>query len=148
MDKWGITILRLAMGLTFALHGGQKLFVYGIEGVTGAMAGLGLPLPAVSALLVTAAELGGGLALLMGLYTRLAAIPLAFTMLVALVAVHLKQGFFLPNGFEYTFVLLAASIALAFTGPGALALDTLLERRLDDSDSVRQGTRPRESRVA
>ena len=49
--------------------------------------------------------------------------------LVAVAVVHLRGGFFLPKGFEYALTLLAASIALALTGPGAAALDTLLGRR-------------------
>jgi putative oxidoreductase len=73
-------------------------------------------------------ELLGGLALLAGLFTRWVALPLAFTMLVAMVAVHLPAGFFLPNGIEFTLVLLAASVSLALTGPGAFALDSVLGR--------------------
>lgn len=123
MQEWGITILRVIVGLTFALHGAQKLFIYKIDGVTGAMRQMGLPLPRLSALLATAAELFGGIALIAGFYTQLAAVPLAFTMLIATLAVHLKEGYFGPKGYEYTLVLFAASIALIFTGSGALAIN-------------------------
>ncbi|MBI4472237.1 MAG: DoxX family protein [Acidobacteria bacterium] len=146
MEKWGITILRVVVGLIFVAHGAQKLFQFGITGTAGAMEQIGLPLPLLSAILATAAEFLGGIALVTGLYTRLAAIPLAFTMLVAALTVHLKGGFFLPAGIEYTLVLLAANIALVLTGPGALALDNL--RRSHDSASTLEGTRAREPRLA
>ena len=120
---WGLAILRIVVGLVFVMHGGQKLFVYGIDGVAGSLAKTGLPLPYVSAVLATAAEFGGGLALLLGLHTRWAAVPVAITMLTAMLTVHLKRGFFLP-GVEYTLTLLAAAIALMLAGGGALSLDS------------------------
>lgn len=126
---WGITVLRVVVGIVFLMHGGQKLFVLGISNVAGFLGQAGFPLPMLSAVALTAAEFLGGLALLLGLFTRLAAIPLAFTMLVAMLAVHLKGGFFLPSGFEYTLVLLAANVALVFLGSGNAAVDNLLEKR-------------------
>ncbi|MGE0407072.1 MAG: DoxX family protein [Candidatus Korobacteraceae bacterium] len=128
LQPWGLTVLRAALGIVFLAHGSQKLFTYGIDGVTAGMASVGIPFPAVSAVLVTGVEFLGGLALLLGLFTRAAAIPLAITMLVATLQVHAKGGFFLPNGYEFTLTLLAASIALALTGPGALALDNRIFR--------------------
>jgi putative oxidoreductase len=127
--RWGLTVLRVVVGVVFAAHGGQKLFVYGLDGVEQSMAGMGIPLPGVSAVLVTLTELLGGLALVAGLFTRLAAVPLAITMAVAMLAVHLPGGFFAPNGIEYMLTLLAASVALGLTGPGALAADNLLAAR-------------------
>ncbi|MBI4422005.1 MAG: DoxX family protein [Gemmatimonadetes bacterium] len=126
LQLWGVTILRLVVGAVFVAHGAQKLLVFGFPGVTGAMAQLGLPLPAASAAAVTAAEFLGGIALVLGLFTRWAAIPLAFTMLVALTVAHLKGGFFLPSGIEYVLTLLAATTALALLGPGHAALDNLV----------------------
>ena len=70
---WGLAILRVVVGFTFFMHGWQKLFVFGHAGVTGFMTQLGIPFPAVSAVLVTAVELAGGLALLFGAFTRVAA---------------------------------------------------------------------------
>ena len=128
-SEWGVAILRIVVGLVFVIHGGQKLFVYGIEGVAGSFTQIGLPLPYVSALLATAAEFGGGLALLLGLYTRWAAVPIAATMLVAIFQVHLKNGFFAPGGFEYPLTLLAAAIALMSVGSGALSIDSLRARK-------------------
>lgn len=124
----GIALLRVGVGGVFAAHGAQKLFAFGIPGVAGLLGQIGIPFPALSAAAVTAAELLGGLALAAGAFTRWAALPLAFSMLVAGVAVHLKGGFFLPAGVEYVLVLFLASVALALTGPGAFSVDRLLGR--------------------
>jgi putative oxidoreductase len=116
-------LLRVIIGIVFLAHGYQKLFVWGIHGVAGTFGQMGIPLPITSAYLATFAELFGGLALLVGFGTRLAAIPVGFTMLVALLQVHLKGGFYLPTGFEYVLVLLAANVVLVIGGGGALALE-------------------------
>ncbi|MBI3271236.1 MAG: DoxX family protein [Planctomycetes bacterium] len=129
LRDWGIAVLRVAVGGVFVAHGAQKLFVYGIPGVAGLMAQLGIPFPTLSALAVTAAEFLGGLALLAGFFTRLAALPIAFSMVVAAATVHLKNGFFLPNGAEYVLLLLSASAALSLTGSGAFSVDRLLAGR-------------------
>ena len=120
---WGLAILRIALGITFALHGYQKWFVYGISGVEKGFTDAGIPIPGISAIVVATVELVGGLLLILGLLTRYAAILLAIVMLVALARVHLPAGFFLPQGYEYTFNLLAALIAILLAGPGAAALD-------------------------
>ena len=125
----GLAVLRVVVGIVFLMHGGQKLFIYGFHNVGGFMQQLGIPLPQVAGVVVTLVEFLGGLALLLGLFTRWAALLIACDMLVAVAVVHLRGGFFLPKGFEYALTLLAASIALALTGPGAAALDTLLGRR-------------------
>jgi putative oxidoreductase len=123
MEAWGITILRVAVGLPYIVHGGQKLFIHKMAKVTMMMKANGLPWPRVCAILVSTVEFFGGIALVLGFYTRLAAMPLSFTMVVALVAVKLKGGYFLPEGYEYVLLLLAASIALIFTGSGAFAIN-------------------------
>jgi putative oxidoreductase len=122
----GLTLLRVIVGVVFLAHGYQKLFVWGIGGVTGAFTQMGIPAPHLSAYLATFAEFFGGAALLLGLFTRLAAIPVAFTMLVAILQVHLQGGFYAPKGVEYPLTLLAANIALVIAGGGAFALDNLI----------------------
>jgi len=123
---WGLLIIRVALGAVFVAHGLQKMFVFGHAGVAGMLGQLGLPFPGVSAALITAAELGGGLALINGAFTRVAAAILAFSMIVAIATVHLSHGFFAPMGVEYPLTLLLANVALVVTGGGAFSLDRLL----------------------
>jgi len=126
--SWGLFVLRIAVAVVFLVHGGQKLFVFGFHGVIGFFTQIGIPAPGLSAPVVTLVEFFGGLALLLGIATRWAAILLAVEMVGAILFVHAKNGFFLPTGFEYAFTLVAANIALALAGPGALALDNFLHR--------------------
>lgn len=128
LSAYGITVLRVVVGIIFVAHGFQKITGFGLAGTAGFLGSLGIPLPGVAAGLLIATELVGGLALILGLATRAAAVALAFSMVVALLTVHLQAGFFLPNGFEYVLVLLAANVALALTGAGALAIDPLVTR--------------------
>lgn len=129
LKDWGLSLLRIGVGGVFVAHGAQKLFGFGIPGLSGFMSQIGVPFPTLSAVAVTAAEFLGGLALVAGFGTRLAAIPIAFSMLVAALTVHLKNGFFLPSGVEYVLVLFLASVALSLTGSGALSVDRWLEKR-------------------
>ena len=128
LESWGITILRVVVGIVFLAHGGQKLFVWGFGNVAGFFAQVGIPAPMLTAVVVTMVEFLGGLALLLGLFTRWAAIPLAVNMLGAFLTVHAKGGFFLPNGFEFVLTLLAANVALGFLGSGAASVDGLLQK--------------------
>ncbi len=129
LGSYGSTVLRLVVGIVFIAHGWQKLFTMHIPGVAGFLTMLHIPLPGVSAVVLTCVELLGGLALVLGIVTRWAALLLAFDMLVAILAVHLKNGFFMPSGYEYALTLLAACIALAMTGPGLASLDDVLAKR-------------------
>lgn len=125
----GMAVLRVAVGIVFVMHGKQKLFEMGFQHVGAFMHSLGIPLSQVAGVAVPILEFFGGLALLLGLFTRWIAILLACDMLVAMLAVHLKHGFFGPGGVEFVLTLLAANIALALSGPGAAGLDGLLARR-------------------
>jgi len=113
----GLLPLRLVIALVFLMHGGQKLFVYGIPGVTGAMHGMGIPLPQVSAIVVTAVELLGGLAILAGVFTRWAALLLVCDMAVVVLYVKIHGGFFAPGGVEFELTLLAGALTLALLAP-------------------------------
>lgn len=128
--------LRIPTGIIFMAHGAQKLFGafggYGLEGTGQWMASIGLEPGYLMALGAGSAEFFGGLALLLGLLVRPAAAVLAFTMLVAIFAVHIGNGLFMSNnGYEFGLALFSISVALVFSGGGALSADQALARKLD-----------------
>jgi len=131
MDAWrgyGPTVLRIVTGIIFALHGWQKVG-FGLPQVAGMLEGMGFMLPFVFAVLLIAAELVGGIMLILGLFTRLAAKSLVIVSLVALFVVHLPNGFFMnTGGYEYILLLLAASVSLMLTGGGKWSLDSKITR--------------------
>lgn len=123
--------LRLPVGIIFVAHGAQKLFGwfggYGLEGTGQWMASVGLEPGYTMALLAGGAEFFGGLALILGLLVRPASVVLAFTMVMAIFAVHISNGLFMSNnGYEYALALLAASVALAISGAGRASLDRII----------------------
>lgn len=128
-------VLRIIAGITFSLHGAQKLFAwfggYGLEGTGQWMASIGLEPGYLMALLAGSAEFFGGLFLIAGLLTRPTAIVTAFTMLVAIFAVHIENGFFMAtNGYEFGLALFGMSLSLVFSGAGKFALDNALAKGL------------------
>jgi putative oxidoreductase len=131
--------LRVPAGIIFAAHGAQKLFGafggYGLVGTGQWMASIGLEPGYLMALAAGSAEFFGGLALLVGLLTRPAALVLAFTMLVAILTVHAQNGLFMANnGYEFGLSLLAIAVALLFNGAGAYSLDSWLSGRTSRQD--------------
>jgi len=127
--------LRIPVGIILLAHGAQKLFGafggYGLEGTGQWMASIGLEPGYLMALLAGSAEFFGGLALILGLLSRPAALLAAFTMLVAIVTVHLENGLFLSNnGYEFGLALLAAAVSIVFAGGGSLSVDNVIARRM------------------
>ena len=123
--------VRIGAGVIFAAHGAQKLFGwfggYGLEGTAGWMASIGLEPGYALAILAGSTEFFGGLMLIIGLLVRPSAAVLAVTMLVAIVSVHLANGFFMSNnGYEFALALLAISVGLALRGAGSYSADRVL----------------------
>lgn len=119
MQKWynadtGLLMLRVATGLVFLYHGWVKL--QGIEGTGMFFGSLGIPLPALMAWVVALVEFVGGIALLTGVYSRIAAKLLAVTMIVALLTAHIDGPW---KSAELPLVLLGSMLAIAMGGPGA-----------------------------
>ena len=128
-------ILRVPVGLILAAHGAQKLFGWfggnGLAGTAQWMSSIGIEPGLLMALLAGGAEFFGGLALVLGLLTRPAALIAAFTMLVAIFSVHIGNGLFASDGgYEYALVLMVAFIALAVQGGGYLSMDKALSEKL------------------
>ena len=141
-----LAILRVVLGVTFILHGGQKLFVFGFAGVSGAFAQMGIPAPGLLGPFVAFVEFFGGIAILLGLLTRLAALGIGATMVVAILTVHLKNGFFAPTGIEFPLSLLGSAIALVITGAGDFSLDALIGKRLNGGAVAEQEVAPARTR--
>lgn len=135
MFPYGPAVLRLAVGAIFIAHGAQKLFgVWGGGGPSGTAAfftQLGLSPAYPLALFVGVVELIGGLMLVIGAFTLVAALALTINMGVAVWKAHLPSGFFLNwalipgqgHGYEFHLVLIASLVSLMLTGAGAFSID-------------------------
>jgi len=130
------TILRLVLGIVFLAHGSQKMLGwfggYGFSATMHAFTTM-MHIPTVFAFLAIAAEFFGGLGLILGLLTRVAAFGIAVNMLVAIVTVHAQFGFFANwygaqkgEGFEYHLLVLAMCAFLMLQGAGAFSVDRLV----------------------
>lgn len=127
MLDWGILVLRLALGIMFMAHGLQMAFgLFGGSGVKAfsqMLSGLGFVPAMFWAYIGAYTVLIGGLLVIVGVQTRLAAILLLIFILTAGIRVHLGKGFFLSNGgFEYTFIIAAICLALILLGPGKFSI--------------------------
>lgn len=117
------TILRISMGVLFLAHSGLKLFVFTPAGTAGYFASLGLPGPL--AYLVIAAELFGGIALILGAYSRWVSLALVPILLGSIYVPHGAAGFFFSNeggGWEFPAFWAVTLVVQALLGDGAFAL--------------------------
>ena len=135
-DSVATAILRFALGVVFFAHGAQKMLGWfggpGFSGTMGMFTGY-MQIPAPFAFLAIAAEFFGGLGLILGFLTRIAAFGIAVNMVVAVVAVHSSNGFFMNwtgtqkgEGFEYHLLALALTAFLMIRGAGAFSIDRLI----------------------
>ncbi len=125
----GLFIARIVTGLIFVAHGSQKLFGYGLEAVTAGFGQVGILMPGLAAPAVVFVEILGGLALGLGLLTRVASAGLVVVMLGATLLVHLGNGFFLPTGYEFTLLLAAIAAMFTLTGAGTWSVDARIAAR-------------------
>ncbi len=136
--SWAITVVRVVLGVIFFAHGAQKVLGwfggYGLKGTTRFLTSIGLPLPVAYA--VCFFEFLGGIGLILGLLTRLAALAVIIVMIGAIAKVHAKNGFFLNwelgpgkgHGYEVNVALIAMALACLLAGGGSVALDAVLGR--------------------
>ncbi|HXF83735.1 MAG TPA: DoxX family protein [bacterium] len=123
---WAVLVLRLALGVTFIMHGIPKLVSDGPGGFAGFLRGLGFPLPHLLAWIVAVLEVGGGAAMVLGVLVRYVGGLLIVEMLVTTLRVKVAGGVgFIAQrgaGWELDMVLAAAALAVVLLGPGAFAL--------------------------
>lgn len=125
-----LLMARVLLGVVFIAHGWQKIGQNGLTATQQAFAGMGAPLPDVSAVVAAVVELVGGALLVTGLLTPLAGILLALNMLGAYLIVHAGASVFVTDGgWELVGVLGVASLVLAVTGPGRFSVDGLVRGR-------------------
>jgi putative oxidoreductase len=123
LNAYGATLLRVTLGGLFLAHAGLKYFVFTPAGTAQFFESVGLPGGLAYAVLT--AEVVGGTALILGLYTRIVALSLIPILLGAIVSVHASAGFFFNNpngGWEFPAVWAVALMVQALIGDGAFAL--------------------------
>jgi putative oxidoreductase len=136
-DNAATLVLRLVLGVVFFAHGAQKMLGwFGGHGFTATMGMFThyMHIPAPLAFLAICAEFFGGLGLIFGLLTRVAALGISVNMVVAIATVHAHNGFFMNwsgmqkgEGYEYHLLVLAIAAFLMIRGAGAASLDRLLQ---------------------
>ncbi|WP_459588353.1 DoxX family protein [Corynebacterium camporealensis] len=121
-------IARLIVGVVLIAHGWQKFNEWTISGTAENFAGMGVPLPEVSAVIAASVELGGGILLIIGLLTRIVGVLVALVMLGAgIFAEHFSAGVFASDGgWELVGVIAAAGLAFAAAGAGTISVDKVL----------------------
>lgn len=140
--SWSHLVVRLALGVIFFAHGGQKVF--GWFGGQGLKATIGtfrqyMKIPPAATAIAAFTECLGGLAMIVGLLARPAALGLVVVMLVAIAKVHAPNGFFLNwsmaqgkgHGYEFNLALIAMALSILVGGAGAWSLDGVLAAMIE-----------------
>jgi len=138
----GLLVLRVIVGFLIAAHGFQKLTTVGPAGFgRGTLDPLGVPAPVLAGYVVIFVELVGGILLILGLLTRLAALALTINLTVAILLVKVKVGLIaqMAAGAELDLAYIAAFVALLLMGPGAPSLDRLIGLDRGHSHGRRSG---------
>jgi len=122
-----LTVLRVIAGFLFAAHGWQKFNEFTIAGTQASFAKMGVPAAELAAPAIATLELVGGIALILGVLTRVFAALLALNMLGAFFLVHASAGVFVGNGgYELVLLLAAGALAIALAGAGRFSADAAL----------------------
>ncbi|MGH7383999.1 MAG: DoxX family protein [Candidatus Rokuibacteriota bacterium] len=123
MAPYGVMLLRLILGIVYIMHAYLALVKLGPAGMIAYQAKAGILFPEIATWYLIVAHGIGGIFLVLGIFTRWAALANVPVMLGAIVFVHGNRGFWVTEGgYEYVLVLLVASVAVALTGGGALSL--------------------------
>ena len=127
---WSLTLLRAFLGFLFTYHGALRLFVpTNLAGSIVYFTQVGIPFAKYLVYLFGAVEIVGGLLLLLGLFTRLAAFVVMLELVYVFFRVHLRNGFFVnTNGYEFVLILIFALIFVLVNGPGHLSLGKLFKK--------------------
>lgn len=130
-ESYAVLILRLILAAVFLAHGSQKVLGifggYGLSATTQFFVSK-MHIPLFLAYVASFTEFLGGISMLLGIVTRIFAAGLAIDMAVAVLLVHLKNGFLLPTGFEYALTLLLIAVVIFLLGPGKFSIDAKLFR--------------------
>ena len=129
LQSVAVLVLRIGLGAVMFAHGAQKVIgAFGGKGLEATVTGMstGLGVPEFMAYLSCSTEFLGGLGLLLGILTRFFGTAVFINMMVAVLAVHAKNGFFAPTGYEFPLSLALMSLTITIAGPGLLSLDHLL----------------------
>ncbi len=130
MEPIAYTLVRVVFGLVMFMHGWQKVNTFGLERVSGAFA-TNYGLPAAAAYLVAFVEVVGGLAILVGLFTRFFASASAILLLVAMFAAHWAKGFYAgQGGYEFVLTLGLVAFFIAIRGGGVYSVDAKIGKEL------------------
>ncbi len=131
--------LLFRLVLAYGFYGPATMKLKNFDGIIEWFSGLGIPLPKLNAFLATGTEITGILLLILGLATRIISIPLMIVMIVAIITVHLGNGFEAgDNGFEIPIYYMLMLFSLLITGPGKFSLDALITKYYNKKENIKQ----------